>query len=126
MAIYDLEERTREFAIAVRRKVGELKPSTANFEDGKQVVRSIGSIGANYIEANENIGKKDFLMRLKIARKEAKETVYWLEIIQSVNALEEDSEWNELINECEQLRKVLSTIINKAKYDFQKPKRFEI
>ncbi len=115
MAQYDLEQRTREFAIAVRRKVGELTPFTANFEDGKQVVRSSGSIGANYIEANENLGKRDFLMRLKIARKEAKETVYWLEIIQSVNALEEDTEWNELIDECEQLRKILSSIINKAK-----------
>jgi four helix bundle protein len=96
MAVYDLEQRTRDFAIAVRRKVGELNPSTANFEDGKQVVRSSGSIGANYIEANENLGKKDFLMRLKSARKEKKE----INLLLGISCLEFGI-WNlVLINSC--------------------------
>ena len=44
---------------------------------GKQLIKSSGSVGANYIEANESLGKKDFRMRIKISRKEAKESRYW-------------------------------------------------
>ena len=58
-----------------------LPRSIANTEDVKQLVRSSGSVGANYIEANESLGKKDFLMRVKISRKEAKESKFWLELI---------------------------------------------
>ena len=75
---YDLEERTFQFAKAVRLFVKMLPKTTANSEDGKQVVKSSGSVGANYREANESLSKKDFLMRIKISRKEAKESSYWL------------------------------------------------
>ena len=50
-------------------------------EDGKQVIRSSGSMGANYIEANEAVSKKDFLLRIKICRKEAKKSGYWLKLL---------------------------------------------
>jgi four helix bundle protein len=49
----------------------------------KQVIRSSGSVGANYIEANESLGKKDFALRIRICRKEAKETVYWLKLVET-------------------------------------------
>ena len=75
---------------------------------------SSGSIGANYIEANEKLGPKDFLHRLKISRKEAKETSYWMKIIMEVNEFSENSEIIKLIDESEQLRKILSSIINKS------------
>ena len=68
--VYDLEERTRLYALAVRVFVKSLPMSLGNREDAKQVVRSSGSIGANYIETNESLGKKDFLMRIRISRKE--------------------------------------------------------
>lgn len=75
----------------------------------RQLVRSSSSIGANYIEANEKLGKQDLLMRLKIARKEAKETTYWLEhfIADDLQRLKE------LKQEAEELRRILSAIINK-------------
>ena len=73
MGSFNLEERTFEFAVAVRRFVKTLTNDLTNYEDSKQVIRSSGSIGANYIEANEKLGAKDFLHRLRIARKEAKE-----------------------------------------------------
>jgi len=73
---YDLEERTFEFAKRVRIFVKELFKTLGNIEDGKQLVRSSGSVGANYIEANESLSKKDFAMRIKICRKEAKESKY--------------------------------------------------
>ncbi|MBK8504862.1 MAG: four helix bundle protein [Saprospiraceae bacterium] len=110
---YDLEERTFEFAVEVRRFVIRLPKNAANYEDGKQVIRSSGSIGANYIEANEKLGEKDFLHRLRIARKEAKETSYWLNIIKNVGDYSEESEVALLVRESEQLRKILSSIISK-------------
>jgi len=113
MPAYDLEQRTLEFAIAVRIFIKSLPRNTTNYEDGKQVIRSSGSIGANYIEASENLGQKDFKMRLKIARKEAKETSYWLKIIKATNEDTFREEVENLIAESEALRKILSAIINK-------------
>jgi four helix bundle protein len=75
-------------------------------------VRSSGSIGANYIEANESLGDKDKIFRLRISRKEAKETMYWLTILEKTNQ-ELFNEINELNNEAEELRKIISTIIMK-------------
>jgi len=112
MTKYDLEDRTLDFAVNVRLFIKELPRSIANVEDAKQVVRSSGSVGANYIEANEKLGPKDFGYRLRIARKEAKESVYWLSIIKRSNKLE-SGELDALINEAGELRKILSAIINK-------------
>lgn len=110
--IYDLEERTFEFACNSRVLVKLLKTSIANIEDGKQLVRSSGSVGANYIEANEKLGEKDFALRLKIARKEAKESKYWLRLLKESNP--NVNEFDDLIQESEELRKILSAIINKT------------
>ena len=78
---YDLEDRTFEFAKRVRAFVLRLTNTPANMEDRRQLIKASGSIGANYIEANEALSKKDFLMRIKICRKEAKESRYWLRLI---------------------------------------------
>ena len=111
---YDLEERTFEFARDVRFFIKTLSKTTANIEDSKQVVRSSGSVGANYIEANEKLSKKDFLFRMKISRKEAKESVYWLRLIEATNTLENQNDIKELINEATELKKILSSIIEKS------------
>ena len=79
---YDLEECTLAFAKRVRSFVRTLPKSVAYMEDARQVVRSSGSVGANYIEANESLSKKDFSIRVKICRKEAKETRYWLQLLE--------------------------------------------
>ena len=84
---YDLEERTFQFAKEVRVFIKTLEKTIANNEDAKQVIRSSGSIGSNYIEANESLSKKDFVFRLKISRKEAKESIYWLKLINDTNEL---------------------------------------
>jgi four helix bundle protein len=84
--IYDLEERTFEFSKAVRLFTGTLPKTVANVEDVKQLVRASGSVGANYREANQALGKRDFLFKVRISRKEAKECVYWLRIIQETIA----------------------------------------
>lgn len=69
---YDLEERTFKFAQAVIVFIKKLSRTISNIEISKQLVRAAGSVGANYIEANEALGKKDFLLHIRISRKEAK------------------------------------------------------
>ncbi len=112
--IYNLEDRTFVFARDCRFLVRDLKKTISNIEDGKQLVKSSGSVGANYIEANEKLGDKDLKFRLKISRKEAKESEYWLKLLRDLN----DSH-NEriatLIGEANELKKILSAIINKLK-----------
>lgn len=111
---YDLEERTQSFAKAVRIFVKKLPKTTSNFEDGKQLVRSSGSIGANYIEANESLSKKDFMMRIKIARKEAKETQYWLSLIDSNDDPGLEKEGARLLKESRELMLILGSILRKS------------
>ena len=82
---YDLEDRTLEFAKKVRKYIKRLPTSIINIEDGKQLIRASGSVGANYIEANESLSKKDFYYRIKICRKEIKESRYWIRLIDTDN-----------------------------------------
>ena len=112
---YDLEERTFQFAKNVRLFIKSLNNTIANFEDAKQVVRSSGSIGANYIEANESLSKKDFVYRVKISRKEAKESIYWLRLINETNTNSNNQKMEDLIQEATELKKILSAIIEKSK-----------
>jgi len=103
-----------QFAKRVRVFVKKLPKTTGNIEDGKQVIRSSGSVGANYIEANEALSKKDFLMRIKSSRKEAKESAYFLRLIQETNESTFEKEASELHNEAVELKKIFSSIINKS------------
>lgn len=109
---FDLEERTLRFAEKIRDYVKTLPRSLTNMEISGQLFRSGGSVGANYIEANESLSKKDFIMRIKIRRKEAKESIYWLK-------LSEPSKENEkgkiiLIQECAELMKIFGAILVKS------------
>ena len=112
---YDLEERTFQFARDVRLFVKTLPKTIANIEDIRQLVRSSGSVGANYREANESIGRKDFAMRIKIARKEAKESAYWLRVIKETNSLKNADETCRLIQEANELKRIFSAILEKSK-----------
>jgi len=110
--VYNLEDRTYLFARECRFLVRTLSKTLNNIEDGKQLIRASGSVGANYIEANEKLGDKDFLMRAKIARKEAKEAQYWLKLLKDLN-VDHQLKVEELIAEADELRRILSSIINK-------------
>ncbi len=113
--IYDLEERTFQFAKEVRLFVKTLPKTIANIEDGKQVIRASGSVGANYREANEALSRKDFMMRIKISRKEAKESSYWLRLINETNNLKNADDALYLIQEANELKKIFSAILEKSK-----------
>lgn len=116
--IYDLEERTYEFAKSIRCFVRKLEINIWNREDIKQVVRSSGSVAANYIEANEKLGEKDLLMKLKICKKEAKETILWLRLI-DIHSEDLEIERTHLINEAIELKNIVGAIYksNLSKYN---------
>jgi len=109
---FDLEERSFLFAKNVRAFAKDLLRSVTSIEDAKQLVRSSGSVGANYIEANESVGKKDFLFRIRIARKEAKESKYWLRLIEAHTASIEKQR-AALEQEATELMLILSSIMRK-------------
>ena len=112
--LYDLEERTYNFAKNVRAFVKKVPRTTNTIEDGKQLVRSSGSVGANYIEANESLSKKDFRMRIKISRKEVKESRYWLNLIDTGNNSELLKEKQILIKESTELMNIFGLIVRKT------------
>lgn len=111
---YDLEERTLEFAKRCRIFVKILPKIISNFEDGKQLIRSSGSVGANYIEANESLSRKDFILRAKICRKESKESKYWLLLVDTNGDMNLDKERKALLKEADELMKIFGAIIIKS------------
>jgi four helix bundle protein len=110
---YDLGERTLKFAKRIRAYVKNLPKTLAGIEDSKQLIRASGSVGANYIEAEESLSKKDFVMRIKISRKEAKESKYWLELVEPRE--NEIKEREALIGEAIELMKIFGSIVEKSK-----------
>jgi four helix bundle protein len=111
---FNLEKRTFLFAMAVRNYVDKLPSKITNQEIGRQLIRSAGSVGANHIEANEALSKKDFQFRIKICRKEVKESCFWLKLSFPLKMHEDDR--MKLINESLELVKIFATIINKFQY----------
>ena len=112
---YDLEDRTLNFAKHIIEFINKLPKTLANVEICKQLVRSAGSVGANYIEANESLSKKNFVMRIKICRKEAKESCYWLKLVDCTNTKESDEKQKGLIQESAELTRIFGAILEKAK-----------
>jgi four helix bundle protein len=111
---YDLEERTFVFAANVRTCVAKLTKTNSNIEDSKQLIRSSGSVAANYIEANESVSKKDFIYRIKICRKEAKESRLFLRLLDTSNKTTCDEERVTLIQEASELTKIFGAILVKS------------
>lgn len=110
---FELEDRCLKFAQRVNEYVRKLPKDLPNLENGKQLARSGGSVGANYIEANEALSKKDFIMRVKISKKESKESRFWLMLTQPVK--NQVAEQNLLIQETLELMKIFGAIIEKSK-----------
>ena len=109
---YDLEARTLRFTKDVIAFVDSLPKTLPNIEISKQLVRASGSVGANYIEANEALGKKDFLMKVRISRKESKESRYWLELVQCDDGLRAPQ--LKLIQEATELMLIFGAILRNS------------
>lgn len=113
MTGYNLEERTFAYARDCRLLVQKLPKTIANIEDSKQLVRSSGAVGANYLEGSERLTEKDFVIKLKISRKDVKESLYWLRLLKELNSQHKNA-IEILLKEGDELRRILSAIIQKS------------
>ena len=104
-------ERTYRFARDVRLFVNRLPRVLSNYEDVRQVVRSSGSVAANYLESQEALSRKDFFYRIKVCRKEARESGLWLRLVDvGSEGMPLESMRSSLISEAEELKKIFSSI----------------
>jgi four helix bundle protein len=110
----DLEERTFQFAQSIRAFVKRLPKTVGNAEDVRRLVRASGSVAANWIEADEALSKKEFLMRVKICRKEAKESRLFLRLIDPGSSQSTTSARDKLAAEARELTLIFSAIISKS------------
>jgi len=110
---YDLEERTEKFSIRVRDFCVRLKRDIINMEYIRQLVRSAGSVAANYIEANENLGEGDLKYRIKVCRKESKESRLWLKHALTGGDVTLEQEKAQLIQEAFELENIFASILKK-------------
>jgi len=109
----ELETRFHVFAKKTRDFCLQLKWDIINSEYVKQLIRSSGSVAANYIEASDDLGKLDEKMKIKISRREAKESVHWLDLILTYEKPALEKERMALMDEADQIKKILSAILNK-------------
>src|SRR3989344_402880 len=110
---YDLEERTFKFAKRAIAYFKLLPRNVSNLEISRQGIRATGSVGANFIEANEAFSRKDFAMRVKICRKEAKESIYWVRLSEPNEGQEREK--SVLIGEATELMKIFGAIVEKSR-----------
>jgi four helix bundle protein len=113
MGTFDLRERSLKFAVDIVRFINSIDRSKSNFVVFNQVMRSGTSVGANIEEADSSPTRKDFKYKMTIAKKEAAETIYWLKIIKESGLVDDGKRIAALSDECDQLVKILSTIIRK-------------
>ena len=109
----ELEDRFHEFAKRTRDFCRKLKWDIINVEYIRQLIKASGSVGANYVEASDDLGRADEKMKIKISRREAKESAHWLDLVLTYNDTTLEQERLDLIDEAVQIRKILSSIINK-------------
>jgi four helix bundle protein len=112
---YDLEERTYQFALGIRRCIGSVKWAREQWTDVDQVLRSSGSIAANYVEANNAVSKPDFIFRIKISKKEASESRLWLRLLGDTTQAEPIKQTlGNFQQEADELARILATILRNS------------
>ncbi|MGB9870666.1 MAG: four helix bundle protein [Anaerolineae bacterium] len=109
----DIQERAFQFAVRVVKLVNRLPRTIAGIEVGRQLVRSATSVGANLEEADAAESKADFIHKVGIAHKEAREARYWLRIVRA--SLLDDGEVVWLLRESDELVRILNSIISNAR-----------
>ena len=117
--IFDLEERTGKFGEDIIDFAKTLPETIINKPLINQVVRSGTSLGANYMEANGAESKKDFVHKISICKKEAKETMHWLRMIARANPVRKE-DCGELYQEVHELTKIFVKILSSCKKNSNK------
>jgi len=107
-------DKSFQFAIRIVKLSQYLVLEKKEFVLAKQVLKSGSSIGANIEEAEGGFSKKDFIAKMSIAYKEARETKYWLRLLKETGYLDEDK-YHSLIQDCEEILKLLFHIIKTSR-----------
>ena len=102
------------FAKRCRELIRVVPRTVTNREDAKQLARCSGSVAANYLEANAALGKKDFQMRVRIPRKEAKESKLFLRLLYTDNTDAQEMERTALVQEATELISIFGAILRKS------------
>ncbi len=112
---FDLEDRTYEFALRTRLFLRDHAWHRVSWEDVRQLLKSSGSVAANYLEAREAISDEDFIYRLRICRKEAKESALWLNLLSDTNEVRSEAEavLKSLLAETDELVRIFTASIRK-------------
>lgn len=112
---FDLEDRTYEFARQTRLFLKGKKWDPVSWPDVRQLLRSSGSVAGNYIEFTEGISEDDKTYRLRISKKEARESGLWLRLLFDCNEMDPDTEeqLRELLQETDELVRIFASIIHK-------------
>jgi four helix bundle protein len=113
MAVYDLEDRTLKFALDVKKFTRSLPRTIENNEYIKQLIRASASVGANYIEANESLGPNDKKMKIRISKKESKESRFYSGLVETDNTKAHEDERKYLVNEATELMSIFGAILKK-------------
>jgi four helix bundle protein len=111
---FDLEERTAKFGESVIDLMRTIKQDAINRPLISQIIRSSTSIGANYMEADAGVSKKDFRNKIGTCKKEAKETKHWLRMISKANP-QQVEECRVIWKEAHELVLIFSKIYNNSK-----------
>src|SRR5262245_60792862 len=109
----DIEERTYAFGVRVLRMVRVLPRDVAAMVIARQVARSGTSVGSSTEEARASHSKREFIQKMNYARKEARETFYWLRMIRDVGLIK-PGRLAQLIQESEEILKITTAIVKKA------------
>ena len=110
----DIKERSFEFAVRIIKFIQKLPRNYAGYKIGGQLLEAATSIGANVEEATEGFRKKDFIYKMGVALKESRESNYWLRLIK-LSELITGTELDYLLQESEELRKILTSIVKTSK-----------
>ena len=109
----DLENRTKDYSLSIRDFCYQCNKDIINIEYIRQLIRSAGSVGANYIEANDSLGGKDKMMKIRISKKEAKESAYWLSHISTYDDSNLENRKTILTTEANELVLIMAAILRK-------------
>ncbi len=114
MGSRDIEERTFKFAVRIVKLVNAIPRTTVGAVVARQLVRAGTSIGANVEEAQGSHSKRDFAHRMNVARREAREAMYWLRLVAEAGLLEKER-FEDIIGEADELVRILTAIVKRSR-----------
>ncbi|MBF8294457.1 MAG: CHP02436-containing protein [Bacteroidetes bacterium] len=110
----DIKDRTFRFALTIISLVEALPNTISAKTIGKQLIRSGTSVGANVEEATAAHSKQDFIYRMNVALREARETLYWLKLLDASRALE-TRPLTDVLHEADEITRILGAIVSSAR-----------